>query len=210
MKILLTLIPLFLLLLNSCKEDNIVSPTSSSTGLMPLKLGNYWIYRVGIKDSFKDTLYSFQDTLRVIEKTDRGFLLKSRLQIILLDGYYKNEKDGLYMNDSLQFKYPGTVGEPCGQIGLGNVVDTSGKSPDGIIFKTDYKYSYLSTGDTISLTDCYYYYLNAFYQSENIKTTGYTIFKPGIGMVLRDWADIDEIVNEFYNPFASLIDYHLE
>ena len=29
-------------------------------------------------------------------------------------------------------------------------------------------------------------------------------------MVLRDWADINEVLNEFYNPFASLIDYHLE
>jgi hypothetical protein len=210
MKILFIFIPTFLLLLNSCKEENIVSPTSSIPELLPLKLGNYWIYRVGIKDSYKDTLFSFRDTLRVIEESEHGFLLKSRLKVILLDGYYKNGKDGLYMNDSLQFKYPGTVGEPCGQIGLGNVLDTSGGNPDGIIFKTDYKYSYLSAGDTITLNDCYYYFLNAFYQSENIKTTGYTIFKPGVGLVLRDWADIDETVNEFYNPFASLIDYHLE
>ena len=29
-------------------------------------------------------------------------------------------------------------------------------------------------------------------------------------MVLRDWADINEAINEFYNPYASLVDYHLE
>lgn len=210
MKILLPLVTIILLLFVSCKEENIISPTLSNPQLLPLKLGNYWIYHVGIKDSYKDTLLSFRDTLRVIEETDRGFLLKSRLQFILLDGYYRNGKDGLYMNDSLQFKYPGTAGEPCGLIGLGNVVDTSQNNPKGVIFRTDFKYSYLSAGDTITLNDCYYYYLNSFYQSENIKTTGYTIFKPGVGMVLKDWADIDEIVNEFYNPFASIIDYHLE
>lgn len=209
MKNFLNAVPIFLVLLNSCSKENILSPASLNSELLPLSLGNYWIYRVGIKDSYSDTTLFFLDTLRTIENSERGILLKSRLQIILLDGYYKNGEDGLYMNDTLQFKYPGTVGEQCGLIGLGNVFDIYGKNPNGIISKTDFKYSYLSSGDTITFNDCYYYFLTAFYQKENIKKTGYTVFKPGVGMVQRDWVDIDESVNEFYNPYASLIEYHL-
>ncbi len=114
------------------------------------------------------------------------------------------------MNDTLQFKYPGIAGENCGQIGLGNIFDVNGFSPVGIISRTDFKYSYISSGDTINLPDCYYYFLSSFYSNHDIKTTGYTVFKPGVGMVLRDWVDINEIVNEFYNSFASLIEYHIE
>ena len=197
------------LLLISCKEQS-TEPVNQNIELLPLKSGNYWVYRVGIKDSYNDTIITSRDTLRVIEQTDRGFLLQSRLQIILLNGYYKNGLDGLYMNDTLQFKYPGIRGENCGQIGLGNVFDIYGLNPVGIISRTDFKYSYISSGDTLKLTECYYYFLSSFYTSQDIKTNGYTIFKPGIGMVLRDWADINEILNEFYNPSASLIGYHIQ
>ncbi len=200
---------ILILFLGSCIEENIIT-TDQTNELLPLKIGNYWIYRVGIKDSYNDTILTFKDTLKVIAQTERGFLLNSRMQIILQNGYYKNVANGLYMNDTLQFKYPGAAGEECGLIGLGNVKDFSGNKPVGIISRTDYKYSLVTASDTVKFNDCYYYFLNAFYLTEEIKKTGYTIFKPGIGLVLRDWADINEISNEFYNPFASLINYHLE
>ena len=209
MKYYLLNIILLVIVLLSCEKQT-TEPNINTTELLPLKIGNYWIYQVGIKDSYNDTMLTFRDTIRVIEQTDRGFLLRSRLQIILLNGYYKNGADGLYMNDTLQFKYPGIAGENCGQIGLGNIFDINGQVPYGIISRTNYAYSYIASGDTISLKDCYYYFLSSFYQIENIKKTGYTIFKPSVGMVQRDWVDIDEISNEFYNPYASLIEYHIE
>lgn len=209
MKSLLIILSIFFLLLISCNEQT-TEPADPVVELLPLKLGNYWIYRVGVKDSYNDTTLSFRDTLRVIEQTDKGFFLQSRLQIILLNGYYRNGTDGLYMNDTLQFKYPGIAGEDCGLIGLGNIFDINGNNPEGIISRTDFKYTLVNTPDTLRFTDCYYYFLNAFYPTDEIKRTGYTIFKPGVGMVLRDWADINEVLNEFYNPAASLIEYHLE
>lgn len=209
MKIICVISFVLILFFSSCSEENFTLVNQTSD-LVPLKLGNYWIYNVGIKDSYNDTILTFKDTLRVIGQSERGFLLNSRLQIILQNGYYKNGAYGLYMNDTLQFKYPGAAGEECGLMGLGNVKDFSGNKPVGIISRTDYKYSFVAASDTVKFADCYYYFLNAFYPTEEIKKTGYTIFKPGIGLVLRDWADINEISNEFYNPFASLIDYHLE
>ena len=209
MKFIRVSIFIIILFLSSCDEEDITLVNQTSE-LLPLKLGNYWIYNIGIKDSYNDTILAFKDTLKVIEQSERGFLLNSRLQIILQNGFYKNGEEGLYMNDTLQFKYPGVAGEECGLIGLGNVKDFSGNKPVGIISRTDYKYSLVTASDTVKFNDCYYYFLNAFYLTEEIKKTGYTIFKPGIGLVLRDWADINEISNEFYNPFASLINYHLE
>jgi hypothetical protein len=202
-------ISIFILFLSACTEETI-QPVNQTVELLPLKIGNYWIYRVGIKDSYNDTILTFKDTLRVIEQSGRGFLLNSRLQIILQNGYYKNGEDGLYMNDTLQFKYPGVAGENCGLIGLGNVFDINGNNPVGIISRTNFQYSYVNASDTIKLYDCYYYFLTSFYPTADIKKSGYTIFKPGIGMVLRDWADINEAVNEFYNSYASLVYYHLE
>jgi hypothetical protein len=202
-------ISIFILFLSACTEETI-QPGDQTVELLPLKVGNYWIYRVGIKDSYNDTILTFKDTLRVIEQSGRGFLLNSRLQIILQNGYYKNGADGLYMNDTLQFKYPGVAGENCGLIGLGNIFDINGNNPIGIISRTNFQYSYVNASDTIKFNDCYYYFLTSFYPSADIKKSGYTIFKPGIGMVLRDWADINEAVNEFYNPYASLVYYHLE
>lgn len=209
MKFICATISIFILSLSSCTEENITT-ADQTFELLPLKIGNYWIYRVGIKDSYNDTILTFKDTLKVIEQSERGFLLNSRLQIILQNGYYKNGADGLFMNDTLQFKYPGIAGENCGLIGLGNVLDIYGNKPVGIISRTDYKYSFITASDNVKFDDCYYYFLNAFYLTEEIKKTGYTIFKPGVGLVLRDWADINEISNEFYNPYASLIGYHLE
>jgi len=209
MKFISVAFSILILLSSSCTEENI-TPADETFELLPLKIGNYWIYRVGIKDSYNDTILTFKDTLRVMQQSERGFLLNSSMQIILLNGYYKNGADGLYMNDTLQFKYPGIAGENCGLIGLGNVLDIYGNKPVGIISRTDYKYSFVVVSDTVKFDDCYYYFLNAFYSAEEIKKTGYTIFKPGVGLVLRDWADINEISNEFYNPFASLINYHLE
>ena len=209
MKFISVAFSILILLSSSCTEENI-TPADETFELLPLKIGNYWIYRVGIKDSYNDTILTFKDTLRVMQQSERGFLLNSSMQIILLNGYYKNGADGLYMNDTLQFKYPGIAGENCGLIGLGNVLDIYGNKPVGIISRTDYKYSFVVVSDTVKFDDCYYYFLNAFYSAEEIKKTGYTIFKPGVGLVLRDWADINEISNEFYNPYASLIDYHLE
>jgi hypothetical protein len=196
------------LLLISCKEQS-TEPVNQIIELLPLKMGNYWIYNVGIKDSYNGSILSYKDTLRIIGQTEKGFLLYSRLQIILLNGYYKNGPEGLYMNDTLQFKYPGNPGEHCGLIGLGNISDINGNKPIGIISRTDFNYTFGTPPDTIKLNNCYYYFLNAFYTTDEVKKTGYTIFKPGIGMVLRDWADINEVSNEFYNPFASLIEYHL-
>ena len=193
----------------ACNKQT-TEPENNKTELLPLKTGNYWIYRVGVKDSYRDTVFSFKDTLKVIDESEKGFWLQSSLQVILKNGYYRNGADGLYMNDTLQFKFPGNPGEYCGLIGLGNIVDINGQNPYGIISRTDYNYRFIKDGDTISLPDCYYYFLNSFYQSDYIKTTGYTIFKPGIGMVARDWADINELNNEFYNPFASLIDYNIK
>ena len=209
MKFISVAFSILILLSSSCTEENI-TPADETFELLPLKIGNYWIYRVGIKDSYNDTILTFKDTLRVMQQSERGFLLNSSMQIILLNGYYKSGADGLYMTDTLQFKYPGIAGENCGLIGLGNVLDIYGNKPVGIISRTDYKYSFVVVSDTVKFDDCYYYFLNAFYSAEEIKKTGYTIFKPGVGLVLRDWADINEISNEFYNPYASLIDYHLE
>lgn len=209
MKFISVTFSIFIFLLSSCAEENI-TPVDQTFELLPLKIGNYWVYRVGIKDSYNDTILTFKDTLKVIEQNERGFLLNSSLQIILQDGCYTNGADGLYMNDSLQFKFPGAPGESCGSIGLGNILDIYGNKPAGVIFRTDYKYSFVTESDTVKFDDCYYYFLNAFYSYEEIKKTGYAIFKPGIGLVLRDWADINEISNEFYNPYAALIDYHIE
>ncbi|MCJ7554903.1 MAG: hypothetical protein MUO34_13585 [Ignavibacteriaceae bacterium] len=209
MKTIFAVVSTFILLFISCNEQS-TEPITQTVELLPLKLGNYWIYRVGIKDSYNDTILSFRDTLRVIEQTERGFLLQSRLQIILLNGYYKNDTEGLYMNDTLQFKYPGVVDEECGLMGLGNIIDIYGNKPEGIISRTDFKYSFVTSADTITFSDCYYYFLLAFYFTDEIKKSGYTIFKPGIGLVASDWADINEVVNEFYNPFVSLVGYHLE
>src|SRR3990172_2791955 len=209
MKFISVAFSILILLSSSCTEENITLEDETFE-LLPLKIGNYWIYRVGIKDSYNDTILTFKDTLRVMQQSERGFLLNSSMQIILLNGFYKNGADGLYMNDTLQFKYPGIAGENCGLIGLGNVLDIYGNKPVGIISRTDYKYSFVVVSDTVKFDDCYYYFLNAFYSAEEIKKTGYTIFKPGVGLVLRDWADINEISNEFYNPYASLIGYHLE
>jgi hypothetical protein len=209
LKKLFIIISLSLLTIFSCKEQS-TEPVDQVIELLPLKIGNYWIYRVGIKDSYNDTILTFKDTLSVIKQSGRGFLLNSRLQIILQNGYYKNGADGLYMNDTLQFKYPGAAGENCGLIGLGNIFDINGNNPVGIISRTNFQYSYVNASDTISFNDCYYYFLTSFYPSPEIKKNGYTIFKPGVGMVMRDWADINEAVNEFYNPYASLVNYHLE
>ncbi len=209
MKTIFALVSTFILLFISCNEQT-TEPIDQTVELLPLKIGNYWIYRVGVKDSYNDTTLSFQDTLRVIDETDRGFLLQSRLQIILLNGYYKNGTGGLYMNDTLQFKYPGVIGEECGLMGLGNVFDINGNNPEGIISRTDFNYSFVTSTDTIIFSDCYYYFLLAFYPTDEIKKTGLTIFKPGIGLVASDWVEINEVVNEFYNPGVSLIDYHLE
>ena len=128
MKNLIIILSVSFFLLISCKEQS-TEPVNQIVELLPLKSGNYWIYRVGIKDSYNDTILSFRDTLKIIDKTDKGFLLQSRLQIILLNGYYKNGADGLYMNDTLQFKYPGVAGEYCGLIGLGNIFDINRKIP---------------------------------------------------------------------------------
>ncbi len=196
-------------LIMSCTNEAL-PPENIQTELMPFKIGNYWVYNIGIKDAYNDTTLYFKDTLHVIEENEKGFLLKSGLQIILKNGYYKNGNGGLYMNDSLQFKYPGKAGDYSGSMGLGNVFDFNGNPPNGIISRTDFTYTFTTSSGSISLTDCYYYFLAAFYQSEEIKTTGYTVFKPGVGLAVRDWVDINEITNDFYNPYAALIDYHLE
>lgn len=166
-------------LIMSCTNEAL-PPENIQTELMPFKIGNYWVYNIGIKDAYNDTTLYFKDTLHVIEENEKGFLLKSGLQIILKNGYYKNGNGGLYMNDSLQFKYPGKAGDYSGSMGLGNVFDFNGNPPNGIISRTDFTYTFTTSSGSISLTDCYYYFLVAFYQSEEIKTTGYTVFKPGL------------------------------
>ena len=72
MKNLFIIISVSFLLLISCTEQS-TEPVDQNVELLPLKSGNYWVYRVGIKDSYNDTILTFRDTLRVIEQTDRGF-----------------------------------------------------------------------------------------------------------------------------------------
>ena len=65
-------ISIFILFLSACTEETI-QPVDQTIELLPLKVRNYWIYRVGIKDSYNDTILTFKDTLRVIEQSARGF-----------------------------------------------------------------------------------------------------------------------------------------
>lgn len=201
-----------ILLITSCnKDESPVETGETHDALLPLEVGNYWIYTVGYKSSGQSQVLTERDTLRVVSKSDSGYYLQSRTQVLLVNGYYTNTDDGLYFAGNLDFKYPGNVGSSAGQMNLGDIRNHLGLAPEGEIFKTDYTYRIVKTsGDTINLVNCYYYSLTSFYITEFIKKAGYTIFKPGVGLVLRDWVDIDERTNDFYNPFAILIDYYIQ
>ncbi|GAB4297793.1 MAG: hypothetical protein Kow0098_22440 [Ignavibacteriaceae bacterium] len=201
-------IPLIFL---SCQNSNAPEKNILYTPeLLPLNTGNYWIYSVGIKDSYDDTTYSFKDTLKVISENDSGFFLKSSSGLILPDGYYLNKNDGLYSGNRLQFKYPGSIGEYCGEMGLVGLINSVGEKPSGIIDRINYSFTSTNfSGGSVTFSDCYYYFLAGFYIVPEIKTTGYTVFKPGVGIVQLDWTDINEVLNEFHNPYAVLIEYSI-
>jgi len=55
MKFISVAFSILILLSSSCTEENI-TPADETFELLPLKIGNYWIYRVGIKDSYNDTI----------------------------------------------------------------------------------------------------------------------------------------------------------
>ncbi|PKL85857.1 MAG: hypothetical protein CVV22_04785 [Ignavibacteriae bacterium HGW-Ignavibacteriae-1] len=119
----LSLFSLFILILAlGCSEDS-NSPNNNSKELMPLKIGNKWVYNYTSFDNFevkttKGTLTVVSDEMYngeryyIIEMSDGD-------QAIIPPIYYINKSDGLYMlffeenqePETVLIKYPVTEGE---------------------------------------------------------------------------------------------------
>lgn len=186
----------------SCSENGPLNSGKEYLELLPLKVGNYWIYQIGWKITGQHSIITAADTLKVMKQENGEFYLQSREQVVLPNGFYENREDGLYMNDKIQFKYPIKLNENCGRMFMGEKVDTAGNPASGYLLKNDFKYA--------KFDSCYYYFLPAFYPKAGINITGFVIFKPGIGLVGKDWVEIDEIKNSFYNDFCGISTYHIQ
>jgi hypothetical protein len=196
----------------SCKDNPVTHwDENSTTHLIPLKVGNFWVYASGTKVTGGGDVDSEIDTLKVILQNEKGYLLQSRLEFVMPNGYYSNRADGLYREDRLQFKYPSEIGELSGDMFLYDKRDVEGLAPQGYLSRNNYTHIYTPlNGKADTLENCDYYFLPSFYQSDSVQTTGYTVFKPGIGIVLSDWAHITQTENRYmYNYFGLLRDFHI-
>ena len=94
------------------------NPTQSTKHeeLIPMKVGNYWIYKIYISDLYHNVINEYLDTLKVtgVSSDDKMFQITSSKQEVLPNGFYKNGSDGFYSENSLLFKYPAKVGQTCG------------------------------------------------------------------------------------------------
>ncbi len=200
----------FIFILQCSDQNSVMEVDKPAELLLPLQVGNYWIYRVGKKATGQSQVETEVDTLTVKFKNETGYYLESRTEVPFLNGFYQNRNEGLYFKEELNFKYPGEIGENAGSLNASDSSNFAGENPEGKIFNNQYSARIvLSSGDTLRLSNCYYYFLESFYITRNVKRTGYTIFKPGIGMIQKDWVDIDSSTNKFFNPFAVLINYKL-
>ncbi|MGA2296468.1 MAG: hypothetical protein ABSG15_02855 [FCB group bacterium] len=114
-KTILSLIILVIIVFAGCnKTDSPVSPTQSDV-LIPLKVGNTWIYQGGSKDSVStDTLKVIRDT--IINGVTWYFFNSDSSDVVtnLNDGFYDMFIGSYsYMGSGLSFKYPAKVGDTC-------------------------------------------------------------------------------------------------
>lgn len=198
-------------LLPGCKKDAASPEEESVSGqLIPLKEGNYWIYRIGYKNTGEPQVRYEYDTLRVKAGGGNSYTLTSGKKTVLPDNLYRNTPAGFYSGETLEFKYPGNPGEYCGQMGNGLVKGYDGKEAQGIILKNDHKCTYTDP-DNVQHTysDCYYYYLDRFYLTPDTTMGGHTVIRPGMGILSKDWTVIDQKTNSFTNVFCILVDYKL-
>lgn len=188
---------LFAILFASCSNS---TDNSSQThdDLMPLKVGNYWIYEnkdYSLKN--QDSLVSqFLDTtlveasLQVDSKTI--FKLKN-------DFYYCSQSDGMWvyfingnvvMEKSLMFKFPSKVGE---------IVNFN---PINLQVKT------ISTNESVKIDlgsyVCYKYHLT------NAYNNSFVYYAPNIGLIKNHGIYYSDELKDSVISYRTLISYHLE
>jgi hypothetical protein len=180
---------------NSCK-DNITSPNPKIEGIIPLAVGNTWVY--------KNVTYNWNefDTMKVVRDSiigdERWYAIRHSFSS--WDEFYTNRIDGLYLLSSFPtspptaykyFKYPSSVGDS-------SVVN------EGMVLKL------VSNSDTVRVNGqqfiCFTYLQYILYGSER-DTTGYRLIymMPKVGIIKRDYYSSN---NKSDNSYV-LIDYKL-
>ena len=152
---------------NSCKKGDSPTGPTESTFLMPLKVGNKWMYQMKTIDSLKnektkmDSIYIWGDTL----------LNGDTWYFILHSDPWLNRDDGLYsmgMDSSgkpipiLSIKYPVNIGDKW----------TTGPEEEKMNF------TLLSKGESVTVTagtfSCYNYQTESVYKDPNGSYSYYT------------------------------------
>ena len=176
--------------INSCK-DNITSPSTKIEGILPLAVGNTWVYQIVAGWTEIDTMKVVRDSLIGDE---RWYAIRHRLTT--WDEFYTNRNDGLYLLSPYQtspptayryYKYPSSVGDS-------SVIN------GGIVVKL------VSNSDTVKVNGqqfiCYTYLQYVLYGSQR-DTTGYLLdyMSPKVGIIKKDYYSSS---NKIYNSYILL------
>ncbi|MGA2296122.1 MAG: hypothetical protein ABSG15_01060 [FCB group bacterium] len=207
-KILLLVRVLFLTSILGCKSctksDSPVSPTISGV-LIPLKIGNKWIYQDKQFDNpinpkiGKDTLYIIKDT---IINGETWYIPYGEINIPCInrsDGFYSMLPDSLQnFNITLLFKYPANIGD---------MWNTGDSNREG-------NYTLLSKNDTVTVTAgtfiCYKYQSESQFSDILLYQKSLFWICPGIGEIkIEDWESFDTNKLSLYHS-SELLSYELK
>ncbi len=163
------IIILFLILsFEGCKKfDEPTSSNNNSGVAIPLKVGNFWVYK--IKVTHYDNSYTYYDTLRVVEYNSSNNLYKivSNNGEVLPNGYYQNTNNGFCSGNQILFKFPAVAGDTSYSKGKLGYIDK-----DGIYVYFRFKQY------NIGIYDDYSVYAE----------TEYNYIQPNVGLVMIQWA----------------------
>ena len=175
--------------LTNCK-DNSTNPPDNSNGIIPLKIGNYWINKTTEHDSSGVIKATSYDTSRIISSINLSGRLYYSTETHL---FVFNSSDGFCLKDtsdlSIQFliyKYPGNVGDKFLQFLM---TDTT------TIESINFEYTI-----PVGKFTCYVY---------NTGNYQYEYLSPSVGVVAKLEYDTTKYGYKFLSSKTELFEYHL-
>ncbi len=166
-------------------------PPGNSSDLLPLNIGNKWVFKTTFLDSMQNTQLVKYDTFKVTGDT----MLSNETWYVTDFGYCKNKSDGLWNwigYPILAYKYPANAG------------DTT-QTADAIS-------KLISTNESCSVpygtVQCYHYQI--LYKNDNGYTQDY-YFYPGIGFLKWETGTETQITHKWYTSIKyELVSFNLQ
>ncbi|HEY6907393.1 MAG TPA: hypothetical protein VI230_07975 [Ignavibacteriaceae bacterium] len=109
---------IYCFILNGCKnESNVIVPPIVTTEIVPLKVGNSWLYQTTVYDTMGNIVSSTFDSFSVVSDT----LINGQYYFTLSTGVIRwNDVSGFWMlaapDSLLLYKYPAEVGDTYGTL----------------------------------------------------------------------------------------------